>query len=340
MSFTSRHFIGGFLGGFIGIIALHFADFWMMLAASIIGFIIGFWAQEIWRDVRKPLVLPEKFGGSRLAHLNSQSQETLTMVGNKIGWMFSLPQRFYAWANESPSNRADLTSRVMAALWVGSAFWSAHWFTKHYPAERTLEWPWLLAFFTSLVGVIMGIWGSSEDESDRYSRWHNAGFIRYGAVEFFKVAYSGISLTLFCITALGVYVSGLVCFPFVVGIPVLIAQRIATFIISLSTMSARKAHWLGVVATLATTTATAIATRGFLRDQTVMVIALLNGVTSGLISVGAHRLSERLAKLEKFIRFENWDLWKAMRKLPDEAFERFGKPTLELLSRPLEALLS
>jgi hypothetical protein len=54
MNITTKQYIGGFVGGFLGIICFHFFGFWQMLAGCILGFTAGFWHQEIIQYIRTP----------------------------------------------------------------------------------------------------------------------------------------------------------------------------------------------------------------------------------------------------------------------------------------------
>lgn len=340
MNSTLRNLIGGLAGGSTGILAFHFAGFWTMLAACTIGFIVGFWADEIWRGLCKPLTLSEKLGGSRFAHLYGRTQKTLTNIVCGISWVLSLPQRLYVWISESPANRADLISWVTAILWFGCAFGSTHWFIAQHPNVPFVGWLWILAAFFSVIGVLAVISGAIEDPSDRHVRWRETNLIRYSVVELFKAAYVGITVTIIGGSVVMIFLLSHIVFPLVVGCPALIAQKFVLAVISLSTLSVKKAHRLGVTVTLIITTGTAFITRGLLSDQTVMIVALLNGVASGLLSIGAHHLCIWLNRFESFTDFPKWNVREMVSRLPVKILEPVCEPMLDFLRKPLDAAVS
>ncbi|MEK7645289.1 MAG: hypothetical protein AAB391_03155 [Patescibacteria group bacterium] len=340
MNLTLRHFVGGFAGGATGILAFHFAGFWPMFAACLLGFIIGFWAPEIWKKLHEPRTAPSKVSNTWpraaawLSDLNQRGPNNWRRLGDGLGRVLSLLPRSCRWLRQSTENRLRTTDWIIGLAWVGFVLISTY-HRLHQPDQDMsllILGLWIMAILAASLGFIIGI--SLDTEKSKLGRLWSRSVLLFVATKTFIVTYVGTIFTLALSTFGVIWLVSFVLTP-VLSMVATIGQALTRLPLLIARMSGKEAHWMGALVTLLVTSTTALLTKGKMGEQTVLLIALANGLASGLLSAGAYRLSLRIAASDRIHRFvkrnldpENiWNLFNPTgKRLMDTVIKRLAWP--------------
>lgn len=305
---TVRNFLGGFIGGMLGILTSAWIDPHVLPLGVLFGFVLGWYHYQV-AELIQGAHQKAKFGALNAVEL---VQDVLGVCGRAcglpprlvrslqwftgdvfvkaIGSMMAAPGRFWRWQAAHPMNRADVVSRLCMAIHV-FGYAAAVAYGASFFGVKADGLGGLVLFINAAAVVVYKFPEENPSQAMRhflreweiFSRYGSFGFALYMLGVYFR---HSLGLALFLAIVLP-WSLGLASISLLMFYPITFVVLSARGFYELVT---RAGHWMGFSVTLAVTTVCWWFFHASFGDPvTLWSVALCAGVVSGIATDVLHR---------------------------------------------------
>lgn len=332
---ASRNVLGGFCGGFLGILA--FSIFHLLLPIGcLLGVVIGFWYQEIWKEIKdesrkaytswcgfynEAIIAPKDRFKEYLKQLKAKwSSEgdgisdfffwiARVVIGTlRLSWKLAcLMVRATRWPFKHPMNGVYLATTAALICFIGLLVRFAFplCYSWMLSASGTNDGSWvifmLFAFVFPLclpVTASIVIAFNLQDMRSFYEDWQR--YNRYGLLfhigyKFLQISKAFALMVLWECLGLTYVVLGLVAVLGFMALPISIAKATLRVLWHFANMAN---HWLCFIITLTVTISSALLMQRYLHGIGLWVVAMGTGCVAGLASEAARRIMQTVLSMK------------------------------------------
>ncbi len=314
-SVSTRNFVGGLLGGSLGILLSWYFNPLALPFGVLLGVVIGWWHSEViqsirdtrqWASQQKDGVV--QFTDQTIAQLGlicglpsrfvrgCRAIMAKTMV-SPVAWIASLCRQLHAYAKEHPTNYAHLIEISCVFLWGITSAALGAWLCQD--IDKTTK-PGSGITLGILLGILVGIIGATmprlraENNPLAEMRWWYREWeilSRYGAIGLFGyIMVRNLRHSL----GFAVFASIVICWCIHFATLCIIGAYPTIVILGtahgLHKLMCRTEHWLCLGVTLVITAASWLLFRKSFGDETtVWIVALVTGIVSGAATEAIRR---------------------------------------------------